>query len=233
MLPKITFSLLQENEPIMKVTATLLWNKGGFRLMHKKVLVFAPHPDDEVLGCGGSLLKKIAAGYDVSIVYMTSGEGTSPASQREAEAAGSCRFMGIKDHFFLREPDGFLHLTPQVAGAVTAILKREDPHIVYVPHQHEKNVDHAATHVIVHSCLAQADPEMVLAYEVWTPMQNYGLIVDITDVIEKKLEALMVHRSQVDYFPYDELTKALARFRGIVTGQGKFCEVFCVERMKG
>lgn len=204
---------------------------GKSRVVPKKILVFAPHPDDEVIGCGGSLLKKIAAGCEVTVVYMTSGEGTAPASQRETEAARSCHFMGVSTHIFLREPDGFLQRTPQVTEAVTAILKKENPHIVYVPHQHEKNADHAATHSIVHHCLFQANPEMVLAYEVWTPMQNYGLIVDITDVIEKKVEALMIYSSQINQFPYSDLTKALARFRGIVTKQGDFCEVFCVERM--
>ena len=71
----------------------------------------------------------------------------------------------------------------------------------------------------------------VLAYEVWTPLQNYGLIEDITDVIEKKVEALLFHHSQISQFPYDELAKTLARYRGIVTGGGDYCEVFCVERM--
>lgn len=203
-------------------------------MLPKKVLVFAPHPDDEVLGCGGSLLKKIAAGYTVSVVYMTSGEGTAPASVREREACQSCQFMGIATQFFLREPDGFLTLTPQVAEAVAAILKKEAPHTVYVPHRGEKNPDHAATHAAVQYCTAHSHrPDTVLSYEVWTPMQRYGLIEDITDFFEKKIEALQFYSSQLNQVPYGELAHSLARFRGIVTGQGDFCEVFYVERMIG
>jgi LmbE family N-acetylglucosaminyl deacetylase len=198
--------------------------------MPEKVVVFAPHPDDELIGCGGSLLKRIAAGHSVTVVYMTSGEGAAPAAQREKEAAQSCHFLGIEIYHFLREPDGFLTRTPQVTEAVRAILTEEQPHTVYVPHQHEKNSDHAATHSIVHSCLLQINAT-VLAYEVWTPLQNYGLIEDITDVIEKKVEALLFHHSQISQFPYDELAKTLARYRGIVTSGGDYCEVFCVERM--
>ena len=200
-------------------------------MLPKKVLIFAPHPDDEVLGCGGSLLKKISTGCEVAVIYMTSGEGTAPASVREKEALASCQFLGVKTQFFLREPDGFLTLTPHVVEAVTAILDEESPHIVYVPHGKEKNRDHTATHTIAHHCLVQCKPEIVLAYEVWTPMQNYGLVEDITGEMEQKIEALKLHQSQLSQFPYLELAQTLARFRGIVTGVGNFCEVFLVEKM--
>ena len=199
-------------------------------MLPKKVLIFAPHPDDEVLGCGGSLLKKISTGCEVAVIYMTSGEGTAPASVRGKEALASCQFLGVKTRLFLREPDGFLTLTPHVVEAVTAILDEESPHIVYVPHQKEKNRDHTATHTIAHHCLVQCKPEIVLAYEVWTPLVP-NRVVDISKVAAVKEEAIRKHASQMHNVDYAEPTLGLNRFRSmsIASGRGLFEAFFAME----
>ena len=65
-----------------------------------KILVIAPHPDDEVLGCGGTIVKLVALGYSVSVLYLSSGDKDQKA--REKEAVNVCKYFKIKKYRFLR-----------------------------------------------------------------------------------------------------------------------------------
>jgi LmbE family N-acetylglucosaminyl deacetylase len=67
---------------------------------------------------------------------------------------------------------------------------------------------------------------MLLAYEVWTPLQQYSLVVDITPYLDRKLAALNLHQSQLANFRYDQAISGLNRYRGIMTGKGNYCECF-------
>ncbi len=80
-----------------------------------RVLVFAPHPDDDIIGCGGSIAKHVRGGSDVTVVYMTSGDAGSLkyskgelAKMREAEAKNAAKVLGVKDLVFLGNADGYL-----------------------------------------------------------------------------------------------------------------------------
>ena len=70
--------------------------------------------------------------------------------------------------------------------------------------------------------------QTVLCYEVWTPIQEVSYAEDITEFINLKIEALKHHKSQIEEIRYDEAVKGLNRYRGIMTGKGKYCECFQV-----
>ncbi|MCK9232707.1 MAG: PIG-L family deacetylase, partial [Syntrophales bacterium] len=100
----------------------------------RRILVAAPHPDDEWIGCGGSLLKHIRRGNPVTVVYMTSGEAgglgrtrEALAAVREAEAREAAAFAGITDLIFLGNPDGYLAYDRSNLVGLVEIVRRIRP----------------------------------------------------------------------------------------------------------
>ena len=73
-------------------------------------------------------------------------------------------------------------------------------------------------------------PPTILGYEVWHPLSSHQLAVDITATVERKLDALRCHRSQIEPTHYDEAFLGLARYRGVMSFSGTFAEVFEVLR---
>jgi len=114
--------------------------------------VLAPHMDDEVLGCGGTLALHVAAGSDVKVVFLTDGgrggaageEPSSIVAIRKAEAECAAHVLGINRLFFLDAADGRLRSDTVVAGRLCEILERERPEIVYLPFFLERHPDHRA-----------------------------------------------------------------------------------------
>jgi N-acetylglucosamine malate deacetylase 1 len=210
------------------------------------VMVFAPHPDDDVIGCGGSIANHVKNGDEVSIVFMTSGEAGSLryspeelALVREAEAQSAAAVLGVKEVTFLGNPDGFLEYNQENLEWITTALRSTRPDLVYTPHSQDNVPDHQATYrLVVESCRRAAGPwfgkcgtdpwqvKTILGYEVWTPLEIVAHQQDITDYIGTKLEALRIHKTQLEQIPYDEAVKGLNRYRGIMTGNCDYCECF-------
>ncbi|MEX5636398.1 PIG-L deacetylase family protein [Parafrankia sp. FMc2] len=117
-----------------------------------RVLVVAPHPDDEVLGCGGSIALHCRAGRTVGVLYLTSGEHASPTVPpeelgpiRETEAVAATAVLGVPADAltWLRFPDGGLDSRdPGQLGAVMAVLRRFRPTLLYLPHPGDGSFDH-------------------------------------------------------------------------------------------
>jgi len=214
----------------------------------RKVLVLAPHPDDDVIGCGGSILKHVQSGNMVSVVYLTSGDiGSLTHSSdqmttiREAEAAKAAKLLGITQTYFLRNPDGCLSFTRENIVRITTLLREFRPDVVYIPHRYDEHRDHRVTcDLAVESCLWSGSPRAqecgcqpwsvgtILCYEVGTPLREVNYVEDISAVIKEKLAAMATHESQLVYLQYTEAIEHLNRLRGITTGMGTYCECFQV-----
>jgi LmbE family N-acetylglucosaminyl deacetylase len=200
------------------------------------VLVIAPHPDDEAIGCGGALCNHAARGDHLTAVFLTSGElglkHLSPENAwkiREAEARNAARILGITETKFLRLPDWTL--AEHIKGGVrllAPILKREQPGIVYLPHPKDGHPDHqAAWPLLQHAMLANPmSVHELRGYEVWTPHAEHDIVENITDVMPRKLRAVRAHRSQMAEFDYARAVKGLNQFRGELAGSCRFAEVF-------
>lgn len=219
--------------------------------MAKRVLVFAGHPDDEIIGCGGSLAKHVKLGNQVSACYMTSGEaGSLDYSKdellpiREKEARNAAQVIGFQDLTYLRNPDGYLEYNKSNLKKLVELIREKQPNIVYVHHQSDGHQDHRTTFQLVNESLGRASTptfqeykgtpwstDTVLAYEVWTPLPDFEYVEDISEFIDKKAAALRKHESQIKSIRYDEASEGLARYRGAITGKGKYCEVFKVIKM--
>lgn len=201
-----------------------------------KVMVIAPHPDDESIGCGGTLCLHARRGDPIAVVYLTSGElGLKhlPRNKawltREQEAVKAARILGVARRFFLRLPDWFVgeHLD-RAARKLSPLLKRWRPDLVYLPHAKEWHPDHQAALPIVRAALkaAGAARPAVRAYEVWTPLADYDHVENISAVMSRKLRALRAHRSQLNEFDYVRAVTGLNQFRGELAAKSRFAEVF-------
>jgi LmbE family N-acetylglucosaminyl deacetylase len=198
-------------------------------------LVIAPHPDDESLGCGGTLCKHAARGDRVVVAYVTSGElGLKHLARekawaiREDEARRAAKVLGVAAVEFLRLPDWSVedHLA-RAARLLRPILDRENPARIYVPHALEWHPDHRATlRVLRAACRGSTVRPEALAYEVWTPLSEYDHVEDITAEMPKKLRALRAHRSQLNEFDYVRAVRGLNAFRGELAAQCRYAEVF-------
>jgi LmbE family N-acetylglucosaminyl deacetylase len=201
-----------------------------------KVLVIAPHPDDEAIGCGGSICLHARRGDRVSVAFLTSGElglkHLPPQDAwriREAEAMQAAEILGIAQTRFLRLPDWFVgEDSARAAGAVEELLREDPPDRIYVPHANEWHPDHKAAAKAVAAALAQRvkpRPE-VLQYEVWSALPAYDHVEDITAVMPQKLAAIRAYVSQLRHFRYDHAIRGLNRYRGALAARAKYAEVF-------
>lgn len=149
----------------------------------RSALFFAPHPDDETLGCGGTIAKKIISGASVHVVVMTDGchshshlmSGEQLRSIREQEAKAATSILGV-DHrhlTFLNYVDGQLdkHQASATSDVVT-LLERIRPEEVFVPFDGEEPTDHLATNQIVYAAIEQANISVqIYEYPIWYWMQ--------------------------------------------------------------
>jgi N-acetylglucosamine malate deacetylase 1 len=220
-------------------------------VQHQKVLVVAPHPDDDILGCGGSIAKHIKNGHTVSIVYMTSGDaGSLEYSKedlvriREQEATNAEHMLGVTNLHFLRNFDGWLSHDQKTVIQLIELIRQEQPDIVYVPHHADAHNDHVITHELVVEAITKAgwrcfqeckgDPwcvKTILCYEVWTPLQQVSYFEDISGFMELKLRALRQHTSQLTGYKYDDGVEGLNLYRGSMNRTGRHCEAFQILKM--
>jgi len=207
------------------------------------VLVIAPHPDDESIGCGGALCKHTAQGDRVTAVFLTSGElGLKhlPREQawniREQEARDAAKVIGIASLTFLRGPDWSAGSeATRLAAALHSVLQAENPQLIYLPHPREWHPDHQAALPILRLALAavKLPPAMsggngpiLRTYEVWTPFSEYDHVEDITAVMARKARAIRAHRSQLQDFDYLRAVRGLNEYRGVLAARCRYAEVF-------
>lgn len=216
-----------------------------------KVLVFSPHPDDDVIGCGGSIVKHTRKGNEVTVVYLTNGDAgdlthskEELAEIRRKEAQSAAQVMGVKETIFLDVHDGYLEYDQEILKKLITIIREQKPDIAYLPHKSDGHRDHTNTFVLVNEAIKRAgrngyqecgntpwELKTVLSYEVWTPIQRVNYIEDISEYIEIKLEALRKHESQLASLKYDEAVKGLNRYRGITTKNIEYAECFKVMKI--
>lgn len=204
-----------------------------------RVLVLSPHPDDEAIGCGGTLRRHVEQGDEVRVLFLTSGEkgghslpAEEVAPQREREAHAAAAILGVSELSFWREPDGGLRATRGLEARLAEIVRAWPAAVVYVPHDREMHPDHRAATRLLRRTLARPDlmpyhPD-VLMFELWTPLQEMDEIVDITPFIEIKLAAIRAHASQCAVLRFDEATLGLNRYRGEMHSWpgGEYAEIF-------
>ena len=144
-----------------------------------RALIFAPHQDDETLGCGGTIVKKLAAGAEISSVFLTDGSGSHSerishlelAEIRRSEAIAALAMLGVNrsDVHFLDAPDGRLvEHAKLILPQLESLVADYRPQQIYVPCARDRLSDHVATYSLVRSALLAVGLETVLfEYPIW------------------------------------------------------------------
>lgn len=204
------------------------------RLRGERLLVLAPHPDDEVIGCGGLVAQHLRDGRAVRIVVVTDGAAANAgAVDREEESRRGIARLGEATVDFLGLPDR--GLDSAVASRLREILLEFRPDLIALPSPIEIHPDHLALSRAFCD-LVQRDPMLfadlavtrVAFYEVSQPVRPNAL-VDITDVAERKYAAIGEHRSQVSLRDYAAFARGLNTYRAMTLPPGvTFAEAYYV-----
>ena len=208
------------------------------------VLVFAPHPDDEVLGCGGTIARYAAAGNNVYVCIVTS--GLPPIYSEDYETAKANGWphvqyldikkahsiLGVKDTIFLQLPAVMLETVPryELNQKIEDVMSRISPDVVFIPHFGDMQKDHQVTAEAVMVAVrprGEKTPQYVYSYETlseteWnTPHVSNVFVadtfVDISAFMGEKLDAMKCFSTQIREFPDPRSIRAvesLARLRG-------------------
>ncbi len=178
-------------------------------MMELDVLAFAAHPDDIEIGAGGTLIKLVRNGYRVGVVDMTMGEFGSRGNRdiRKKEKEEATRILGIHVRENLELPDGNLQNTREVHIKVVTMIRKYRPWIVLTHHPAHPHPDHRATGESVTDAvylsglarfpvdLPRWRPRFILYHQLPFRLRP-TFVVDITDVWEEKIKAMMAYRSQ-------------------------------------
>jgi LmbE family N-acetylglucosaminyl deacetylase len=188
-------------------------------LRGERLLVLAPHPDDEVIGCGGLVALHLRQGRPVHVVVATDGAQAGDASQRESESRAALALLGDATIEFLRFPDRELANAGELGERLAAILREWKPDLIAVPSPLEIHPDHIALARAFCDLIAR-DPSLfadlavarVAFYEVSAPLRP-NTLVDITAVADAKYAAIQTHASQAAIHDYTSYARGLNVWR--------------------
>lgn len=213
------------------------------------VLAIAPHPDDEVIGAGGSLARHVADGAHVEAVVVVAREpslgGAWTADQYRLEWQRAWSELGIDAGHILNAPSRGLLPSRDLRISIARHIRRLNPQVVYIPHGGEDDTEHRLVHDLAIDALHMATsdffpeagaararpPEFVLAYEVWTTLPAPRYYQDISPFVGVKLRAIRAFRSQLANVRWDRASLGLARYRGGVSGF-RYAEAFDVVQLR-
>ncbi len=204
------------------------------------VLIVAPHPDDEVLGAGGTLLRRKAEGAKVAWLIVTAitaekGWSDNKIKQRADEIKRITEFFGFDSVFELNFPTTQLDQVPMsdLVEAISTVFKKFAPEEVFVPHSSDVHTDHRMVFDAVVSCtkwFRYPSVRRVLAYETLSET-DFGLkssqafrpnvFVNIEPYLANKLRAIEIYASELGEFPFPrslEAIRALTLLRGAASG---------------
>jgi len=211
-----------------------------------RVLVLAAHPDDEVLGCGGTMARLVNDGAEVHVHILGEGatsrydsseladESLLRALREEAQQAG--RLLGVGEVEVHDLPDNRFDAEAllDIIKVVEGLVQRIDPQIIYTHHGGDLNIDHRIVHqavLVASRPVTTGGVRDVYAWEVlssteWAfqqiePCFRPNVFVDITDTLERKVEAMKAYSSEIREFPHPRSPEGLevaARRWGTVAG---------------
>jgi len=211
----------------------------------KKILVVAAHPDDEVLGCGGTIAKN-AESSDIFIAIL--GEGISSRYQNRGEAEKSelqelqrqgqraCKILGAKEVLFFGLPDNRFDSIPflEIVKKVEEVIKKFEPNTIYTHHSGDLNIDHRLTFqaVLTASRPVKENPvKEIYSFEIlssteWSQQKIEKPFIpnvyeNISSTLEKKIQALQAYKSEIKEFPHPRSLRGievLAEKRGMEAG---------------
>lgn len=220
-----------------------------------KVLVVAAHPDDEVLGCGGTLAKLIAANVEGYVVILGEGitsrydERTKGMKSKELQALKGCvskaaKILGVKKTFSFDFPDNRFDSVAllDIVKVIEKVKNEVRPETLLTHYRNDLNVDHRITYnAVLTACrpLRGETVKKIYSFELLSSTEwNYpnsftpNIYIDISESIGKKVEALKAYKSEIRDWPHPrsaEAVEILAQKRGFEIGLD-YAEAFMLVR---
>ena len=216
--------------------------------MNNIVLCIAPHPDDETLGCGGTLLKHKEDGDEIYWCIVTNidennGWPKERVKSRQNEIDEVSKMYGFKKTFKLNFPTTKLDTIPisTIVNSMSTVFNEIKPNIIYLPNKNDVHTDHGIVFKTAYSCTKNFRypyVKKILVYETlseteFSPSLPENIFIpnvynDITDFFEKKIEIMKVFDSEImeSFYPRSLSTiEAHSKYRGSRIGK-KYAEVF-------
>jgi len=200
----------------------------------RRVLVIAPHMDDEVIPCGGTLLLLRDQDAEIHVTFVSDSSGglaepraaAALNAARRAEARRVGEFMRFASTTELGMIDGQLHrYEPEITARLSAQIDRIQPDLILCPFPADAHSDHmTCSSALAAAAMHSGSAAVILAYEVWTPLWP-NVAVDITRVAAVKEAAIRLYASQCDDRDYAAGALGLNRYRGLVHSV-EFAEAF-------
>lgn len=208
------------------------------------VLVIAAHPDDEVLGCGGTIAVLSDKGAQVHVIFLSDGvfsRDSNPNQQaelamRRTAAQTACNVLGVSSVLFFDFPDNRMDAVPllDIIKPIEAMISQYRPDTVFTHHAGDLNVDHRRVHeAVITACRPQCGHPVrtLLSFEVpssteWqlpntAPAFVPNWFVDISSSLERKMVALDAYSAELRPWPHPRSRQgieSLARWRGAFVG---------------
>jgi LmbE family N-acetylglucosaminyl deacetylase len=219
----------------------------------KKILVVAAHPDDELLGCGGSLIKLSKKKYEIFALFFTDGVSARDKKNkkiilnRKNNSLKSLKIMGVKNTKFLSYPDNNLDKVSliKIVKEIENVIFKFKPETIFTHSNVDLNIDHE---IISRAVVTASRPKpnfsvkMILLFETLSSTEwnfyykkksfNPNYFIDITSTIDKKIKAAKAYKNEINAWPHPRSIKGiknLAKYRGQSVGL-KYAEAFYLLR---
>lgn len=189
----------------------------------QRFLVLSPHPDDDTVGCGGTIVKLLEAGKDVRVVYLSMQVGEFTPDERRREIHSALEHLGVRD-FSLRE-SSFPSLKEAIE-IITQEIRSYVPDAVFAPSPFENHDQHLRTFEAFRLAVEKmsVNPDAIL-YEIWNPLMP-NLLIPVNEAMERKVTAIRDHWTQVREIDYVRVSQGLTGYRAASLALEGYAEAF-------
>ncbi len=216
-----------------------------------RILIIAAHPDDEILGCGGTIIK-LKKDHLINVAFMTNGVSARSKNKKEVTRRRNfClklfRKLELEKPVFFNFPDNQMDKVPllRIVKKIENLIKKYKPETLITHYSECLNIDHRLTYqAAITACrpLKNNTVKKILSFEIlssteWAKFKNKSFepnyFVDVSKEFKKKLEAIKYYKSELKKYPHSRSLsglEALAKYRGISCGV-KYAEGFYLNRL--
>lgn len=203
----------------------------------QRVMVFAPHMDDESIGCGGALTMYSQLDSELNIVFLTNGKKDCPKdliSLRKEESSYATNILGTNNVTFFDLHDNSLQLTEDLIVRIYDQIICYKPDLVFAPNINDLHQDHIITGLAVTEALRRKGGGEIAYYEIWNPIPNPNCYINITKVISHKIKLIKCYQSQLKKYNLIKLILSLNSYRAALfpLKQFRFIEAYLLQTIK-
>jgi len=200
----------------------------------ERILVLAPHADDETIGAGGTMIRHIESGAEVTVVIATDNRDSIPGQPperaiaiREEECREAMSRLGVHQLVFLRIVSEKLLNKTESVERLRKLLLEYEPHVLYLPTIFDEHQHHRMLNRITETALKNLShvPRIVRAYEVWSAIVP-NRVVDISSTFDRKIDALSAYSSQLAEIDYIHHISGLNAYRSMTIPESRYAEAF-------